>query len=155
MVEGLISSVNLEGSVTVGKNPIQFKGQWEKEEEEKEDEDRNRDTKAKPLWWKECCGIFKFWPSIHFLFLLVMFCFYIDRNWVPIFRLNWVFPTKDLSHCNHRPFLPTFSKKDLIYLMTNCVIWTSKHKHMWYCIHLSISFLLFIFYNLHAIQKYT
>jgi hypothetical protein len=26
MIEGLISSVNLEISITVGKNPIQFKG---------------------------------------------------------------------------------------------------------------------------------
>ncbi|KEH34712.1 hypothetical protein MtrunA17_Chr3g0111901 [Medicago truncatula] len=54
--------------------------------------------------------------NLHYILFLLMFLLILingedsnsDRSWVMIFRLNWVFPTTDLSHCNHRPiFLPS------------------------------------------------
>jgi hypothetical protein len=57
--------------------------------------------------------------NLHYFLFLFMFLLILingedpnsDRSWVMIFRLNWVFPTTDLSHCNHCPiFLPSASK---------------------------------------------
>ncbi|RHN68252.1 hypothetical protein MtrunA17_Chr3g0111871 [Medicago truncatula] len=55
---------------------------------------------------------------LHFHFLLIFLLILIngedpnsDRSWVMIFRTNRVFPTKDLSHCNHRPFFLLSAKQ--------------------------------------------
>jgi len=52
----------------------------------------------------------------HFIFLLILIngeYLNSDRSWVMIFWINWAFPTKDLSHCNHRPIF-LLSAKQLI-----------------------------------------
>jgi len=97
-------------SLTAGKNPIQFEGTVrERGRGERRGRLNMRCQSQTPFGEKGTVA-----PSssnLHYFLFLFMFLLILingenpnsDRSWVMIFRLNWVFPTKDLSHCNHRP----------------------------------------------------
>jgi hypothetical protein len=116
-VEGLISSVNYE-ICHCGKKPNSIWRDFKrKSRRRKKRKIEYEMPKPNPFGEKGMAA-----PSssnLHYFLFLFMFLLILingedpnsDRSWVMIFRLNWVFPTTDLSHCNHCPiFLPSASE---------------------------------------------
>ena len=116
-VEGLISSVNYE-ICHCGKKPNSIWRDYKrKRKRRKKRKIEYEMPKPNPFGKKGMAA-----PSssnLHYFLFLFMFLLILingenpnsDRSWVMIFRLNRVFPTTDLSHCNHCPiFLPSASK---------------------------------------------
>jgi len=114
-VEGLISSVNYE-ICHCGKKPNSI---WRdckrKRKRRKKRKIEYEMPKPNPFGEKGMAA-----PSssnLHyflFMFLLILINGEnpnSDRSWVMIFRTNRVFPTKDLSHCNHRPIFLLSAKQ--------------------------------------------
>jgi len=99
-VEGLISSVNFDRSITVGKKPNPIWRDCKRK--------RRRKRRRQKLRYQTKTLLLKRVQRRHLQLLTLVLFFFLRiliEIRVLIFPVKRVFPTKGLSHCNHRPFL--------------------------------------------------